>query len=61
MVVEGVYSAKAALSLGKKYNVSMPIVEAVNRVLFEGADVREEATGLLIRDRTMESPNVGWN
>ena len=26
MVVEGVYSAKAAMALAKKYNVSMPIV-----------------------------------
>ena len=37
MVVEGVYSAKAARALAKKYNVSMPIVEEVNQVLFEGA------------------------
>ena len=34
MVVEGVYSAKAALGLAKKCNVAVPIVEAVNRVLF---------------------------
>ena len=33
MVVEGVYSAKAALGLAKKCNVAVPIVEAVNRVL----------------------------
>ena len=37
MVVEGVYSAKAGLALAKKYNVSMPIIEQVNKVLFEGA------------------------
>ncbi|MBR1598566.1 MAG: NAD(P)H-dependent glycerol-3-phosphate dehydrogenase [Lachnospiraceae bacterium] len=61
MVVEGVYSAKAAYELGKKYNVSMPIVEAVNRVLFEGVNAREEAAGLLLRDRTMESANLGWD
>ncbi|MBQ2250469.1 MAG: NAD(P)-dependent glycerol-3-phosphate dehydrogenase, partial [Lachnospiraceae bacterium] len=35
MVVEGVYSAKAALALSKKYEVPMPIVEQVNAVLFE--------------------------
>ena len=34
MVVEGIYSAKAALALGKKYNVRMPIIEEVNKVLF---------------------------
>lgn len=31
MVVEGVYSAKAALALSKKYNVSMPLVQETNR------------------------------
>lgn len=33
MVVEGVYSAKAALALSKKYNVSMPLVQETNQVL----------------------------
>ena len=61
MVVEGVYSAKSALSLGKKYNVSLPIVEAVNEVLFEGADAREVSMKLLMRDRTSESENLSWN
>ena len=60
MVVEGVYAAKAALELGKKYNVSMPIVEAVCAVLFEGADAKEIVGGLLGRDRTVESANVDW-
>ena len=35
MVVEGVYSAKAAKSLAEKYNVEMPIIMEVNKVLFE--------------------------
>lgn len=60
MVVEGVYSAKAAAALGKQYNVSMPIVEAVNEVLFNGADAKEAATGLLLRDRKTESQNLFW-
>lgn len=60
MVVEGVYSAKAALALAKKYNVSMPIVEEVNAVLFDGAEVRESAVRLLMRDRTIESQNLEW-
>lgn len=60
MVVEGVYSAKAALALGKKYGVSMPIVEAVNAVLFDGADVKESSMKLLMRDRTIESDNLEW-
>ena len=36
MVVEGVYSAKAALALAKKYDVSLPIIEKVNVILFGG-------------------------
>ncbi|MBO5089106.1 MAG: NAD(P)-dependent glycerol-3-phosphate dehydrogenase [Lachnospiraceae bacterium] len=61
MVVEGVYSAKAALALGQKYGVSMPIVEAVNAVLFDGADVKEATKQLLMRDRTSEALNLDWN
>ncbi len=60
MVVEGVYSAKAALALGKKYGVSMPIVETVNAVLFDGADVKDATKQLLLRDRTMEADNLQW-
>ncbi len=61
MVVEGVYSAKAAFELGKKYNVSMPIVEAVNEVLFNGMSAKEAGTALLMRNRTKESENLDWN
>lgn len=60
MVVEGVYSAKAALELAKKNNISMPIVEAVNKVLFEGEDARQASMQLLLRDRTIEAENLEW-
>ena len=60
MVVEGVYSAKAALGLAKKYGVSVPIVEAVNHVLFENADPKEEVTSLLLRERKKEYNNLEW-
>ena len=36
MVVEGVYSAKAAKELAEKYDVEMPIITEMNKVLFEG-------------------------
>lgn len=61
MVVEGVYSAKAALGLAKKYHVSVPIVEAVNRVLFENADPKEEVSNLLLRERKQEHTNLEWD
>ena len=51
MVVEGVYSAKAALALAKKYNVEVPITEQVNQVLFEGRSAKDAVTSLLMRDR----------
>lgn len=60
MVVEGVYSAKAALALSRKYNISMPIVEEVNAVLFDGDDAKDASVRLLMRDRTIESENLQW-
>ena len=54
MVVEGVYSAKAAMILSRKYEVSMPIVEQVNQVLFEGKDAREAVKELMLRDNYLE-------
>lgn len=53
-VVEGVYSAKAAYNLAKKYNVSMPIVEQVNKVLFEGKEVRSAIMDLMGREKKSE-------
>ena len=35
MIVEGVYSAKAGLTLSKKFGIETPIIQAVNQVLFE--------------------------
>lgn len=59
-VVEGVYSAKAALILAKKYNISMPIVEQVNKVLFEGTSVKDGITELMLRDKKCEIRDDEW-
>lgn len=59
-VVEGVNSAKAALKLAQKYQVSMPIVENINRVLFEGLSAKDAMRLLLTRDRCNEYPDQGW-
>lgn len=59
-VVEGVYSAKAALGLSKKYNVEMPIVEQINLVLFEGKSPEEAVTDLLLRDKRTEYSKLEW-
>ncbi len=55
MVVEGVYSAKAALALSRKYQVEMPIVEEVNKVLFEEKSPEEALTELMMRVRKEET------
>ena len=60
MVVEGVYSAKAAAKLGKKYGVALPIVDKVNEVLFEGKDPKEAVDELMLRDSKAEHSALPW-
>ena len=60
MVVEGVFSAKAALELSKKYNIEMPIVEQVNKVLFEDKPAAEAVKELMLRDKKIEIDNSEW-
>lgn len=59
--VEGVYAAKAARALAEKYEVSMPIVEGINQILFEGKSAREAVRDLMLRDRTIENVNVPFD
>ena len=61
MVVEGVYSAKAAIGLAEKYQVPMPIIEQVNQVLFQDKPVREAVQELMLRDRKAEHEEMLWN
>lgn len=60
MVVEGVYSAKAAMTLSRKYHISMPIVEEVNAVLFEDKPAKEALADLMLRDKKIENPELPW-
>ena len=55
MVVEGVYSAKAALKLAQKYNVDMPIVYQVNEVLFDNKKPDLAVRDLMLRDKKIEA------
>lgn len=54
MVIEGVYTTKAAYELAQKRNVSMPITEALYHVLYDGEDIEEAITGLMSREVTSE-------
>lgn len=60
MVVEGVYSAKAAKGLAEKYDVEMPIIAEVNKVLFEGKPASEAVMDLMVRDKKVEVPMLPW-
>lgn len=61
MVVEGVYSAKAAMALAKKYDVQIPIIEQVNAVLFDGKEAGAAVKELMIRDKKLENSDIPWN
>ena len=59
-VVEGVYSAKAAARLAGKYGVQMPIVEEVNKILFENKPASEAVNALMLRDPLPEYEEAVW-
>ncbi len=58
MVVEGVYSAKAAMGLAKKYDVQLPIIEQVNAILFEDKPAKDAVGDLMLRDKKIENPQL---
>lgn len=60
MVVEGVYSAKAAMALAEKYQVELPIIEQVNEVLFHGKPAAAAVKDLMIRDKKIEHQDLPW-
>lgn len=59
-VVEGVYSAKAAIALAKKYQVQLPIIEQVAAVLFEGKNPDLAVQELMLRDKKIEVSDIPW-
>ena len=60
MVVEGVYSAKAAKELAEKYEVEMPIVDEVNKILFEDKPAADAVIDLMLRDKKVEISSRPW-
>jgi glycerol-3-phosphate dehydrogenase (NAD(P)+) len=54
-VAEGVVTARSALALAERAGVEMPIVRAVNRVLFEGRPARRSIADLMERELRAES------
>lgn len=60
MVVEGVYSAKAAMGLAAKYGIQLPIIEQVNAVLFEDKSAAVAVKDLMLRDKKHEVTDIPW-
>ena len=54
------YSAKAAAKLAEKYEVSMPIVEEVNNVLFKGKSPAQAVDDLMQRESRSENQSLIW-
>lgn len=54
MVIEGVYTTKAAHELSIKRQVNMPITDALYQVLYEGKDIKDAISQLMSRDLTSE-------
>jgi glycerol-3-phosphate dehydrogenase (NAD(P)+) len=58
MVVEGVRTTKAAYQLAEKYQVSMPITEALHDVLFNGVNAKDAVDRLMARGKTNEMDDL---
>ncbi|MCL2574543.1 MAG: NAD(P)-dependent glycerol-3-phosphate dehydrogenase [Defluviitaleaceae bacterium] len=54
MAVEGIHTAKTAKMLAQTYGVDMPIVQEINKVLFEGKHPKDAVVDLMLRDRKDE-------
>ena len=60
MVVEGLNALPAAIKLAKKYNVQMPIIEAVDAIVSGGVDVAKVIPLLMSRDLKSEIGAVSF-
>lgn len=58
MVVEGVRTTKAAYQLAQKFDVKMPITEALYAVLFNGKEVKDAVDSLMARVKTHEMEDL---
>ena len=54
MTIESIDNIKTAYKLSKKYNVEMPIVNTVYKVLFEGLEPKVAISDLMTRNPKFE-------
>jgi glycerol-3-phosphate dehydrogenase (NAD(P)+) len=58
MVVEGVRTTKAAYQLAEKYEVNMPITNALYNILFNGVNPKDAVDNLMSRQKTHEMEDL---
>ena len=56
-VIEGIPATLAAVELGRRYGVDLPVCMQVDQVINHGAPVREILSRLMARDATVELPS----
>ena len=54
MVIESVDNIDVAYQLGKIYNVDMPIVNTVYKVIYDGLDAKSAVSALMNRAKKIE-------
>ena len=54
MVIESIDNIEVAYKLSKKYNIEMPIVNAVYDILYNGLEPSKAVTILMTRDKKSE-------
>lgn len=57
MVVEGMYTTKAAYELSEKHGIEMPITEKIHEVINENIDAKTAVTALMTRQKKNEIEN----
>lgn len=58
MVVEGIKTTKSAYKLAEKYAIDMPITCELYNLLYNGADVAQSVSNLMLREKKHEMENV---
>ena len=58
MIIEGIPTCKAAMTLAERYRMEMPIVEKVHAILFDGWNPRQAVSELMAREPIAEK--IPW-
>lgn len=59
-IVEGYYATESAWEMAHRLGVEMPIVDAMHRILYGGADPQDMVRNLMTRRKKHETEDPGW-